>query len=115
MDTSTQPASQTSDVFMRLGMAAADDATKQQIADSMAEIAMDKLIGKASDTLSETDMAYIEGLVDAGTPEKVEEALRERMPNFDEVLAGIMADVENQLVADQRDILAEAREKATQG
>lgn len=114
MDQTTQnPTVQPSqDVFTRLGMAQATEEQKQQLADQMSQLVISSVINQASERLSETDMAYIEGLIDAGSGDQVEQALRDRLPDFDEILAKTVIEVENNLVADQQAVMREAKARA---
>lgn len=114
MEPTTQnPIAQPSqDVFTRLGMASATDDQKQKLADQMSELVINRVINKASEKLSDTDMAYIEGLIDAGSGDQVEQALRDRLPDFDQMLAQTVVEVENNLVADQQAVMQQARAKA---
>lgn len=111
MDTAQTNQPNQPDIFTRLGMAAATDEQKQQLAEQLTELTMTRVLSKVADQISDEQMAELERLIDAGG-DQVDDRLRQIVPGYDELVAATAREVGDQLVADQQAVLAKVREEA---
>lgn len=109
MDTTqqTQP-----DIFTRLGMVSASDEQKQAIAEKLADLTMVRVLDKISGQLSEVQMKELENLMDKDDDSVVEDRLVSWVPGYSELVERTAREVADQLVEDQRAVLAKVREQA---
>ncbi len=108
MNPTTQP-----DLFTRLGMASASDEQKQALVEQVADLTMIRVMNKLQDRLSPEDMSSLEQLSEAGQDDQLVQRLRELAPDYEQLVEVTSREVADQLVEDQRAVLAKVRQDAS--
>jgi succinate dehydrogenase flavin-adding protein (antitoxin of CptAB toxin-antitoxin module) len=100
------------DIFTRLGMVSASEEQKQAIAEKLADLTMVRVLDKISGRLSQEQMGELESLMDKNDDSAVEDRLVSWVPGYSELVERTAREVADQLVEDQRAVLAKVREQA---
>lgn len=88
-----QPKVNNQDIITRLGLEGLDEQSRNQLIEQVAQLIQTRFSLRLSEQLSEEQLAKLDGMTNSGKIEEAENAVRDMVGDYDELLSSVTEEV----------------------